>query len=167
LPEARRSTQATAAPAADAQRDGRGWVADLLRRASRDEDGEVDGDSANGLRTSQATIEGLGVLTADIARGIDEEALGDVWVRYNRGERNVFTRRLYTLQGQATFEEIRRKYNRGGEFRGAVDLYIDDFEQLLIDVARSDRDGSEGQAYLASESGKVYTMLAHAAGRLD
>ena len=34
----------------------------------------------------------------------------ELWDRYKRGESKVFTRRLYTLQGQQTFDEIRRKY---------------------------------------------------------
>ena len=36
----------------------------------------------------------------------------ELWDRYKRGESKVFTRRLYTLQGQQTFDEIRRKYAR-------------------------------------------------------
>ncbi len=40
---------------------------------------------------------------------------------YRRGERNVFTRRLYTLKGQQTFDDIKRKYQTDGEFRRAVD----------------------------------------------
>ena len=89
-----------------------------------------------------------------------------MWDRYKRGERSVFTRRLYTLQGQKTFDEIRRKYEREGEFRSAVDRYIEDFEQLLSQVASSDNDPLTSQMYLTSDTGKVYTMLAHAAGRL-
>ena len=33
-------------------------------------------------------------------------------------------------------------------------------------VTRNERDPSVAQSYLASEQGKVYTMLAHASGRL-
>jgi hypothetical protein len=34
-------------------------------------------------------------------------------------------------------------------------------------VARDDRDGTLGRAYLISNQGKVYTMLAHASGRIE
>ena len=44
--------------------------------------------------------------------------------------------------------------------------YVDDFEKLLSDVARNDRDNIMTQTYLTSDTGKVYTMLAHASGRL-
>jgi hypothetical protein len=89
-----------------------------------------------------------------------------LWERHRRGEHNVFTRRLYTLQGQQTFDEIRKKYQRDQEFRAAVDRYVNDFEKLLAEVTRNS-DRSAGNSYLTSDTGKVYTMLAHASGRFD
>ena len=56
---------------------------------------------------------------------------------------------------------------REPEFRNAVDRYIEDFEKLLADVARNDHEGMMTQTYLTSDTGKVYTMLAHASGRFD
>jgi hypothetical protein len=148
----------------------RGWVADLLKRASH-EDGPANpssgGQAPKAERAPHHIVESLNSLSVDIARAIDDEAFVDLWERYKRGERNVFTRRLYTLPGQQTFEEIRRKYGRESEFRAAVDRYISDFEQLLADVARTDRDNIMSQSYLTSDTGKVYTLLAHASGRLD
>ena len=147
----------------------RGWVADLLKRASGDEAEQPAGGKAQPKqeRAPHHIIESLNSLSVDIARAIDDDAFLELWERYKRGERNVFTRRLYTLPGQQTFEEIRRKYGRDGEFRSAVDRYISDFEQLLADVARTDRDNVMTQSYLTSDTGKVYTLLAHASGRLD
>ena len=55
-------------------------------------------------------------LSVDIARMIDHDAAAELWERYKRGERNVFTRRLYTMQGQKTFEEIRNRYRGDREF---------------------------------------------------
>ena len=43
--------------------------------------------------------------------------------------------------------------------------YIGEFERLLEDVSRGDRGQVVARTYLTSETGKVYTMLAHAAGR--
>ena len=111
-------------------------------------------------------VESLNSLSVDIARAIDHEASVELWDRYRRGERNVFTRRLYTLKGQQTFDEIRRKYQADADFRAAVDRYCQDFERLLDDVSRNDRDAILTQTYLSSDTGKVYTMLAHASGRL-
>jgi hypothetical protein len=111
-------------------------------------------------------VESLNSLSVDIARAIDHEAAIELWDRYRRGERNAFTRRLYTLKGQQTFDEIGRKYQSDADFRAAVDRYCQDFERLLDDVARNDRDNIMTQTYLSSDTGKVYTMLAHASGRL-
>jgi acyl transferase domain-containing protein len=112
-------------------------------------------------------VESLNSLSVDIARAIDHEASVELWRRYQRGERDVFTRKLYTLKGQQTFDNIREKYAREPEFRTAVDRYIADFEKLLADVTRNDRDNMMTQTYLTSDTGKVYTMLAHAAGRFS
>jgi len=112
-------------------------------------------------------LESLDSISVDIARMIDHEAAVELWDRYKGGERNVFTRRLYTLQGQQTFDEIRRKYLRDTEFKQTVDHYIEEFERLLADVSRDDPDSALRKTYLTSETGKVYTMLAHAAGRLQ
>ncbi|MFD0463750.1 hypothetical protein ACFQY9_19825 [Microvirga aerilata] len=98
---------------------------------------------------------------------IDHDAAVELWDRYKRGEGNVFTRRLYTLQGQQTFEEIRRKYRADNEFKQTVDRYVEEFERLLAEVSRDDRDSMLTKTYLTSETGKVYTMLAHASGRFD
>ncbi|MFT4182928.1 MAG: hypothetical protein QM636_13540, partial [Rhizobium sp.] len=157
---------------------GGGWISDLLRGASRDERGDLQqparqpaarapADTAATTRNPRHVVESLNSLSVDIARAIDHDASVDLWRRYQRGERDVFTRRLYTLKGQQTFDDIKRKYDREPEFRTAVDRYIADFEKLLADVARTDHDRSVTQSYLTSDTGKVYTMLAHAAGRLS
>ncbi|RVD13274.1 kinesin, partial [Mesorhizobium sp. M4B.F.Ca.ET.017.02.2.1] len=149
-----------------------GWVRDLLTGASREEELRPAAPAeaprpAPAQRSPLHVVESLNSLSVDIARAIDHDASIELWNRYRRGERDVFTRRLYTLKGQQTFDEIRRKYQTEAEFRAAVDRYCDDFEKLLKDVSRNDRDNIMGQTYLTSDTGKVYTMLAHASGRLQ
>jgi len=160
--------KAQPAPAAAQAEKPRGWVSDLLARASREEE-EAAQPKAQPVATPRSpshVVESLNSLSVDIARAIDHEASVELWDRYRRGERNVFTRRLYTLKGQQTFDDIKRKYQTDGEFRRAVDRYMDDFQRLLEDVARNDRDNMVTRTYLTSDTGKVYTMLAHASGRL-
>jgi hypothetical protein len=137
---------------------GGGWLSELLHRASKPSD-------ETGARPPRHTLESLDSLSVDIARMIDHDAAAELWDRYNRGERNVFTKRLYTMQGQSTFEEIRRKYRAEREFKQTVDRYIGEFERMLQEVSRGDRGQVVARTYLTSETGKVYTMLAHAAGR--
>jgi hypothetical protein len=160
-----------------------GWLTDLLSRASRPEGDmgpelprepmrdlprETPRETSRGdERTARHSIESLDSLSVDIARMIDHDAAAELWDKYKRGERNVFTRRLYTLQGQKAFDEIRRKYRSDREFKQTVDRYIAEFERLLEEVSRDDRGQIVARTYLTSETGKVYTMLAHAAGRFE
>jgi hypothetical protein len=154
-----------------------GWVSDLLRRASNeDEDAlPVENAAAASPKSAERPVAAaepapsspLGALSIDIARAIDHDAAVELWERHSRGERNLFNRRLYTLQGQQTFDEIRKKYQRDQQFRAAVDRYVADFERLLAEVTKNGKDRTSGSAYLSSDTGKVYTMLAHAAGRFD
>jgi hypothetical protein len=160
------------------------WLSNLLSRASRD-GGDSSRNDDHGTKSpgSPATkeqrplraddrnirsrIESLDSLSVDIANMIDHETAADLWERYDRGERNVFTRRLYTMQGRKAFDELRKRYKSDREFRQIVDRYIGEFERLLSDVRRDDRDETATRTYLTSDTGKVYTMLAHAGGRFE
>jgi len=147
-----------------------GWLSDLLTRASREGGAQPAPGSGEALAddaSAQDSLGSLDALSVDIARMIDNDAAADLWERYKRGERGAFTKRLYTAQGQRAFEEIRGKYRSDPEFRQTVEHYIHEFERLLDDVSRGDRGPAVARNYLTSDTGKVYTMLAHAAGRFD
>jgi hypothetical protein len=161
-----------------------GWLSELLTRASQEAEAparepppamreppprETVSEAPRAERSTgeRSTIDSLDSLAVDIARLIDHEAAAELWDRYNRGERNVFSRKLYTNQGQKAFEEIRRKYRSDRDFMRTVDRYIGEFERLLEEVSRDDRGQVVARTYLTSETGKVYTLLAHAAGRFD
>ena len=79
-----------------------------------------------------------------------------------------FTRRLYTAQGQQTFEEIRQASTAQTAISSRPSTGTSaEFERLLDEVSHDDRGSAVALSYLTSETGKVYTMLAHAAGRFD
>lgn len=103
----------------------------------------------------------------DIAGAIDDGTANELWQRFRRGERNILSRQLYTVHGQATFDEIAQRYTRDPDFRTTVDRYMGDFERLLREAQPKDHDGQLVQNYLCSETGRVYLMLAHASGRLS
>jgi hypothetical protein len=156
----------------NAPRNG-GWLSDLLSRASREEASPpiappVTRESPREEeRPQRDNIESIDSLSVDIARMIDHDSAADAWERYRRGERGVFSRRLYTQSGQKAFDEIRGKYRSDPEFRQTVEHYIHEFERLLDDVSRGDRGPAVARNYLTSDTGKVFTMLAHAAGRFE
>jgi hypothetical protein len=150
-----------------------GWLSDLLTRASHEAEAPAREAPppreapAEAARPERHTIDSLDSLAVDIARMIDHDAAAELWDRSKRGERNVVTRKLYTTQGQKAFEEIRKRYRADSDFRRTVDRYIGEFDRLLDEVSRDDRGQMLARGYLTSDTGKVYTMLAHAAGRFD
>jgi hypothetical protein len=112
-------------------------------------------------------VERLQALAIDLDRALENDPPADLIERYLEGERNVFARRLASLHGPEMSDRIRRKYDHDGEFRADVDRYIEEFEAMLHEVARSDSDGVLAEGHLTSQTGKVYLMLANALGLLE
>ncbi|WP_048755718.1 hypothetical protein, partial [Afipia felis] len=108
----------------------------------------------------------LDALSLDISRLVDRDLAAEMWDRYQRGERKAFNKRLYTPSGQKAFDEVARKYRADRAFKQTVDRYINEFERLLDEVSRDERGPAALRGHLTSETGLVYTLLAHAAGRL-
>ena len=162
MPASRRTDAPPVSPAsADQGRDG--WLSDLLGRA----------DAGTGSREAPrrppqqgAGDNPLASLSLDIGRLMDRNLAAEMWDRYQRGESKAFTKRLYTPAGQKAFDEVARKYRADRNFKQTVDRYITEFERLLDEVAREDRGPAALRGHLTSETGLVYTLLAHAAGRL-
>ena len=134
-----------------------GWLSNLLAAASRDE------PDAKGAQIGTQTLDAL---TQGIDGLIDNAAAVEMWDRWRRGDPTAVSRRLYTEAGQQAFDEIRRRYRTDPEFRETATRYTQEFERLLAKISQNDRDGSQWRGYLLSNTGKVYTILAHAAGRL-
>jgi hypothetical protein len=87
-----------------------------------------------------------------------------MWDRYQRGERRP-----------SRSGSIRRRVRRHSTksrasiaptaLKQTVDRYINEFERLLDEVSRDERGPAALRGHLVSETGLVYTLLAHAAGR--
>ena len=151
-----------AQPSRPPSQGGGQWsVGDLLSRAS-----EPDHGQGFGARPAPPAQAGGGLRLDEIARAIDYRTATDVWQRLRSGERGALGRHIYSPEGQATFDEMARRYDRESDFRMTVDRYMGDFERLLGEAEASDPDGRMLNNYLSSESGRVYLLLAHASGRL-
>ncbi|MGE3248216.1 MAG: apolipoprotein acyltransferase, partial [Beijerinckiaceae bacterium] len=169
-PEVRQDVRQEARQEAKPANRQSGWLSDLLARASESEDDAPRPPAPVRPRTPQPAApvtETLDSISGNIARMVEADAVEEVWQRYYRGDQNIFSRKLYTPRGQQTFETIQRQYKGDQTFRAAVDEYNEGFEKLLQEISREDRDGSILHSYLTSDSGKVYTMLAHASGRFE
>jgi Skp family chaperone for outer membrane proteins len=164
VPASRRTEAPPVSPAAaDSGRDG--WLSDLLSRADA---GGAGRDVPRGRTPPQPGAAGnpLESLSLDVSRLMDRNLAAEMWDRYQRGESKAFTKRLYTPAGQKAFDEVGRKYRADRTFKQTVDRYITEFERLLDEVSREDRGPQALRGHLTSETGLVYTLLAHAAGRL-
>ncbi len=117
--------------------------------------------------SSRHMIETLQAMAIDLDRFLEDDPPLDLLRRYRNGERNVFARRLVSILGREQAEAIGRKYAEDGEFRETVDRYILQFEALMEQTARSDRENVLVETYLTSQTGKVYVALASAIGRLS
>jgi len=155
-PASRRAEAPSVSPAGGQD----GWLSDLLHRTDAGA-----GQPPRG-RPPQTPANPLESLSLDIGRLMDRNLAGEMWDRYQRGESKAFTKRLYTPAGQKAFDEVSRKYRADRGFKQTVDRYIAEFERLLDEVARDDRGPQALRSHLTSETGLVYTLLAHAAGRL-
>jgi hypothetical protein len=149
------------APAAEAKggEEGGGWLRDVLRNASATAAAPQPAPAA-------APQQGLTNLTDEIAKSMDQSALAEAWRRYQSGEQAVFSRRIYTLTGQGTYDDVRKRIQRDTDFAKTAQTYMSEFEQLLQQAANAANPAEEALAYLLGDRGKVYTMLAHASGRL-
>ena len=160
----RSARPASPAAVAPGERSQSGWLSNLLAAASRDETPAPAG-RASAERATNAEPNEAGI-SLDIAKYVDTEAAAEMWDRWRAGDSSAATRRLYTAAGQQSFDEIRRRYRSNSQFQDAVNRYTQEFERLLDKIGQKDRDGGQSRATLLSDAGKVYTMLAHASGRL-
>jgi hypothetical protein len=161
IPSSRHTETPPVNPASSDQDDG--WLSDLLNRADT---GDNDHTPRGRPASQAAAVNPLDSLSLDIGRLMDRKLAGEMWDRYQRGERKAFSKRLYTPAGQKAFDEVARKYRADRAFKQTADRYIAEFERLLDEVARDEREPSVIRDHLMSETGLVYTLLAHAAGRL-
>ncbi len=118
-------------------------------------------------RKPSVALDPLDVLRMDdIARALDAHTAAIAWNRSQTGERNVFSQRLYTPEGQQTFQHITQRYHADDSFRKTVEKYVNDFEGMLNEADEKDPSGRIVQNYITSETGRAYLMLAHISGRL-
>ncbi|WP_407966032.1 hypothetical protein [Bartonella sp. C271] len=147
------------------------WVSDLLERVSREEilrsEKNNNFSSSPEQKKSDSMNESLNSLVNGIVQSINHNAAVELWNRYKRGQKNIEVEHLYTPNGKIIFETIRKKYLNNIDFRDSVSQYISDFEKLLRDISRNSGDIRLARQYLTSDTGKVYTMLAHASGRIQ
>lgn len=144
-------------------------MGDLLARASEDEavhsadpSKALPGNNLADTNVSQAMP---AINVNAIAQLVDQSAVVELWRSHRSGLRTPISDKVYNDNGDA-FRRISGLYGTDMGFRQNVDRYIGDFERLLNDAERKDPQGNLSTKHLTSESGRVYLLLMHAAGRI-
>jgi hypothetical protein len=91
----------------------------------------------------------------------------DLEKRFNKNEKDVYIQRLHDARGKRLIKTVTTRYLEDRNVRTRVDSYIRLFERLLDTVAEAPKGNQMVEACLASDSGKVYMLLAEASGRID
>ncbi len=91
----------------------------------------------------------------------------DLEKRFAKTEKDVYIQRLHDAHGKRLIKTVTTRYLEDRNLRTRVDSYIRLFERLLDTVAETPKGNQLVEACLASDSGKIYMLLAEASGRID
>ncbi len=117
-------------------------------------------------REMEGLIDKLNLAARDVVEAIDGSLPRDLEKRFADGERGVYTGRLYDGRGKRLQKVIVERYGNDRLVRSRVDTSIRLFEQLLDMMSAAPKGEAMVEACLASESGRIYVMLAEASGRI-
>jgi hypothetical protein len=144
---------------AETAQSGSGWLTDVLTRASKEE----PADQAPAI---QPAHEWLASISQDINQITYPEVLKAYWERVLAGDRSLSVLPSFTTPGLGKIEEARSRYNGDREFRQIVDDYITRFDDHLRNVPAGPQSYSMIRSIIASDQGKVYTLLSALVGRI-
>ncbi|MDF1720025.1 MAG: hypothetical protein P1U65_05075 [Minwuia sp.] len=114
------------------------------------------------LQSAAFVAEGLNSLSLDLHRLLDRDATEAEWRKFYRGDRGFFARRLVA---RSEAKRIAALYRDGDDFRRFVDLYLNEFDSLMLNVERADQEGMLSAVFLSADVGKLYLLLCEALDR--
>lgn len=118
-------------------------------------------------REAETLLRKLNGAARDIVEAIDTNLPRDLEKRFTAGEGDVYTHHLLENRGARLPRVVERRYKAERLVRGRVDAYMRLFERLLDTFAETPQGDELVDASLASESGKLYLLLAQASGRIS
>lgn len=156
-------------------------LGDLLKRASDGDGAQTSQQSANAPTQTSRAAQSLpapnmpaagaqDAFTLDIdvlSRALDGATAAVIWQRLKAGQRGIMVRSIYSPEGRRVFDEVARRYPGDPSLQGTINRYITDFERILRDTEARDSSGRLAQSHMTSTMGRVYLLLAHAAGRIS
>ncbi len=118
-------------------------------------------------REAETIVRKLNAAARDLVEAVDQDLPRDLEKRFSGGEGDVYTRNLLEDRGRGLPKLVERRYKSEKLVRGRVDAYVRLFERLLDTFAETPQGDQLVDASLASESGKLYLLLAQASGRIS
>ncbi len=108
----------------------------------------------------------LHVSARDLVEAIEGSLPRDLEKRFAGSDKSVYTQRLYESRSRKLVKAIEGRYSDERLLRGRVQAYNRLFEKLLDTLSESKGGEAVMEQVLASEQGRIYVMLAEAAGRM-
>ena len=108
----------------------------------------------------------LHVSARDLVEAIDGVLPRELEKRFAANERGVYTQRLYESRSRKLVKSLEQRYAAERLLRGRVQSYNRLFEKLLDTLSEAPGGAVVMEQVLGSEQGRIYVMLAEAAGRM-
>ena len=108
----------------------------------------------------------LNAASRDVYQALNEGLPKELEDAYRQGSAQTYTHDLFQSRGRKLMDLTRKTYRDDKQARTRIDGFIRLFERLLDTVATSEAGEELVDQCLGSETGKVYLMLAEAAGRV-
>ena len=102
----------------------------------------------------------------DLIEALEGDLPRDLEKRFVGSDKSVYTQRLYESRSRKLMKSIESRYGDERLLRGRVQAYNRLFEKLLDTLSESKGGEAVMEQVLASEQGRIYVMLAEAAGRM-
>jgi hypothetical protein len=118
-------------------------------------------------RDAESLLRKLNGAARDIVEVVDSALPRDLERRFTAGEGDVYTHHLLENRVARLPHIIERRYKAERVVRTRVDAYMRLFERVLDTFAETPQGDQLVDASLASESGKLYLLLARASGRIS
>jgi hypothetical protein len=108
----------------------------------------------------------LNAAARDVVEALDGNLPRDLEKRYATSDKSVYAHRLYEGRSRKMTKSIEGRYAEERLLRSRVQAYNRLFEKLLDSLSDAKGGDDVMEQVLASEQGRIYVMLAEAAGRL-
>ena len=117
-------------------------------------------------RATETLVAKLNAASRDIYHVLHDTVPKELEESYRKGNAQTYTHNLFNNRGRKLMEQSRKAYRDDKQVRTRMDGFMRLFERLLDTVATSHAGEELVDQCLGSETGKVYLMLAEAAGRV-